>query len=269
MAKALLIMVFVVGAIFIFGYFVLMQAEKLKPVSPLPPDNTSEEVSPWNIELQSSADWGQYLTDSKGLSLYFFSKDIDGLSHCTDTCLKNWTAFYAPQIKVSVALDSGDFGQIIRSDGQKQTTFHGWPLYYYIGDKKPGDDKGEGLNNIWYLAKPNYSVMIGAIADKLFLTNNLGHALYIFTQDKDNVSKCDDACATKWPRFYVAEPYNLPSTLQSMSLATIDIKNKQTAFSDQPLYYFADDQMRGQTLGDKVGNKWFLLNPFSTSSTPN
>jgi len=47
-----------------------------------------------------------------------------------------------------------DFGTITREDGKKQTTFRGYPLYYWAGDKAPGDTKGQGVGNVWYVIDP-------------------------------------------------------------------------------------------------------------------
>ncbi|HET7369745.1 MAG TPA: hypothetical protein VFK45_02780 [Gammaproteobacteria bacterium] len=38
-----------------------------------------------------------------------------------------------------------------------QVTYNGWPLYYYAGDKKPGDTRGQdkkGFGAEWYLISP-------------------------------------------------------------------------------------------------------------------
>lgn len=43
---------------------------------------------------------------------------------------------------------------ITREDGKKQTTFRGYPLYYWAGDKAPGDTKGQGMKNVWYVIDP-------------------------------------------------------------------------------------------------------------------
>jgi len=47
-----------------------------------------------------------------------------------------------------------DFGTITREDGKKQTTFRGYPLYYWGGDKAQGDTAGQGVNNVWYVIDP-------------------------------------------------------------------------------------------------------------------
>jgi predicted lipoprotein with Yx(FWY)xxD motif len=43
----------------------------------------------------------------------------------------------------------------MREDGEKQTSYKGWPLYYFFKDKKPGDVSGEGVNSVWYVIYPD------------------------------------------------------------------------------------------------------------------
>jgi predicted lipoprotein with Yx(FWY)xxD motif len=48
---------------------------------------------------------------------------------------------------------TGTLGVITRSDGTKQATWNGHPLYTYIGDTAPGTAKGNGTNlsgGIWH-----------------------------------------------------------------------------------------------------------------------
>ncbi|ALX66630.1 COG4315 family predicted lipoprotein [Microbacterium sp. XT11] len=40
------------------------------------------------------------------------------------------------------------------SDGDKQITLNGWPLYYFAGDEKAGDVKGQGVNGVWWVLTP-------------------------------------------------------------------------------------------------------------------
>ncbi len=47
----------------------------------------------------------------------------------------------------------GTFGVITRSDGGRQVTFNGIPLYLYAKDVKPGDTNGQGVGNIWFVVK--------------------------------------------------------------------------------------------------------------------
>ncbi|MEJ2183965.1 MAG: hypothetical protein P8Y66_10675 [Nitrospirota bacterium] len=108
-----------------------------------------------DIMVKDKPDLGKYLTDGKGMTLYYFKKDEPGQSNCTGGCLYNWPVFYAgedPSVGEGLAKD--DFGTITRSDGEMQTTFRGYPLYYYSGDGGPGDTKGEGLGDSWYVVNP-------------------------------------------------------------------------------------------------------------------
>ena len=38
----------------------------------------------------------------------------------------------------------------IRADGKMQTTYKGFPLYYWVDDKKMGDTLGQDVGNVWY-----------------------------------------------------------------------------------------------------------------------
>ena len=44
-----------------------------------------------------------------------------------------------------------------RADGTRQVTYDGHPLYYFAGDKAPGDVTGQGIHNFgggWYVVAP-------------------------------------------------------------------------------------------------------------------
>ncbi|MCR4308686.1 MAG: hypothetical protein NUW14_01475 [Deltaproteobacteria bacterium] len=38
--------------------------------------------------------------------------------------------------------------------GKRQTTYKGWPLYYFAGDKAPGDVLGHAVGNVWFVVNP-------------------------------------------------------------------------------------------------------------------
>jgi hypothetical protein len=52
---------------------------------------------------------------------------------------------------------AADLGTITRSDGSKQVTYLGHPLYYFAGDSGPGQTNGQGSNGFgakWWLVAP-------------------------------------------------------------------------------------------------------------------
>lgn len=108
----------------------------------------------YSVTVGTDEKLGNYLTDSRGMTLYYFDKDPSGASVCSGQCLANWPAFHADSIVVPSGLKASDFGEITRDDGTKQTTFKGYPLYYFIKDKARGDVYGQGVQNIWYVVDP-------------------------------------------------------------------------------------------------------------------
>lgn len=97
---------------------------------------------------------GNYLTDTEGMALYWFTKDSAGMSACADGCLQNWPAFYRDSVKAPAGVSADDFATITRADGAMQTTFRGYPLYYFVKDKAAGDTTGEGVKGVWYVIDP-------------------------------------------------------------------------------------------------------------------
>jgi predicted lipoprotein with Yx(FWY)xxD motif len=91
------------------------------------------------------------LTNGKGFTLYWFAPDTSTKSNCNGSCATYW-----PPVKGPVTAGAGVTGKlatITRSDGSVQATYNGHPLYTYVGDKAPGQDKGNGLNlsgGLWH-----------------------------------------------------------------------------------------------------------------------
>lgn len=84
------------------------------------------------------------LADAAGRTLYTFDKDAPGKSNCSGGCLAAWPAFIAkPE-----AAPKGEFGLIADT---RQWTINGKPLYYYVGDTKPGDRTGDGQGGVWHV----------------------------------------------------------------------------------------------------------------------
>jgi predicted lipoprotein with Yx(FWY)xxD motif len=97
---------------------------------------------------------GSYLTDIKGMTLYYFKKDTAGTGTCEDKCLTIWPLYFVETVAAKGGLDANNFGTITRADGKKQTTYKGMPLYYFRDDKAPGDTNGQGEKDVWYVVNP-------------------------------------------------------------------------------------------------------------------
>ena len=105
----------------------------------------------------------QILTTSKGNTLYYFTADQDGaVQACTGTCLMTWQPLLLPRgdnVGGKAKLP-GKLGSIPRPDGTRQVTYDGWPLYRFAGDKGPGDVKGQGIADKWFVATAQVPEMV-------------------------------------------------------------------------------------------------------------
>lgn len=110
----------------------------------------------YTVDLASDEALGTFLVDGEGMTLYYFANDVpgSGASTCYDTCVERWPVFFAEEITVPAELNVTDFNGIVRDDGTTQTTYKGWPLYYYFQDKSPGDVKGQGVGGVWFVVNP-------------------------------------------------------------------------------------------------------------------
>ena len=91
------------------------------------------------------------VTDSKGMTLYWFVPDTSSASKCTGSCATYWPPVTGPVTAGSGV--TGMLGTITRPDGTAQATYDGHPLYTYAGDSASGQAKGNGLNvsgGLWW-----------------------------------------------------------------------------------------------------------------------
>jgi predicted lipoprotein with Yx(FWY)xxD motif len=104
-----------------------------------------------NMVLSRTINGTTVLTNSKGLTLYSFGPDTSTTSNCNGSCVTYW-----PPVKGPVTAGpgvTGTLGTITRADGTIQATYDGHPLYTYVADSAPGQDKGNGLNlsgGVWH-----------------------------------------------------------------------------------------------------------------------
>jgi hypothetical protein len=94
-------------------------------------------------------------------------KDTGDTSNCSGACAGAWP----PVTTTGSATASGgakasDLGTITRSDGTKQVTYDGHPLYYFSGDSGPGTASGQGSDGFgakWWLVAPTGSDVTAAV----------------------------------------------------------------------------------------------------------
>jgi predicted lipoprotein with Yx(FWY)xxD motif len=250
-----LLLLVVISTLFIAG---CTQQQVVQPT----PQPTAVKTA--NTIGTASSSLGTILVDSQGKTLYYFANDIpaSGASSCNGQCAVVWPIFSVDTITVSPPLVASDFSSITRADGKKQTTYRGWPLYYYQADTTPGDVNGENVLKVWFVVKPDETVMISHQASLgSFLTDKTGKTLYFFTKDTTGTSTCTGTCLAKWPAFS-ADPVSAPSVLKPSDFGSVSRADgvKQTAFMGRPLYYFTDDAKPGDVKGQGFNNLWYVAN---------
>ncbi|MCX6214091.1 hypothetical protein [Spirosoma sp.] len=245
-------------------------------------------VSP-DVSITASS-VGNIMTGEGGKTLYFYAGDVAGDGTCTGTCKDNWPIFYkeTATLTLGTGLKTTDFAVITRADGSKQTTFKGWPLYYFKNDAKAGDVNGDKVGSVWMAAKTNYTVMLASkqlvgndgknytfdtkegTGNSLFLVDSVGRTLYAYAFDKNNVNKYTKADLSNdatWPIFITPTIGEVPSLLDKSDFKIITAVGKtQLTYKGWPLYYFGPDQsIRGKTLGVSVPRPgvWPVVNTTS------
>ncbi|TDH28110.1 hypothetical protein EXU57_05560 [Segetibacter sp. 3557_3] len=228
------------------------------------------------IQLKSNPTLGSYLSDSLGYTLYYFSNDFDGKTNCSGGCLNIWPIYYAgenlTQEKLPTGLNIADFATITTSSGARQTTYKSWPLYYYAPvvngvnvREAVNETKGEGVGNIWFVAKPDYSIMLvnaqlvgnngksyksdytEGTGRTLYFSDEKGNTLYGFKPDSFNINKytrADFSNNAVWP-IYETDKVVVPSTLDKTLFGTANVfGKKQLTYKGWPIYYFGLDSMK-------------------------
>ncbi len=103
-----------------------------------------------------------------------------------------------------------------------------------------------------------------AVADSSLgkiLVDAKGMTLYMFTPDEAGTPTCYDDCATNWPALLADGAPTAGTGIDASKLTTVDRTDggKQVKIGTWPLYYFAADKAAGDTNGQGVGGKWYVV----------
>ncbi|MEV8427182.1 SCO0930 family lipoprotein [Streptomyces sp. HUAS 31] len=247
--------------------------------------SATQAASAGELTVATNAELGELLTDSDGMTLYRFDKDVadPAKSNCDGDCATKWPPVPANDAKAGVGIDKNLLGSVTRTDGTKQLTIDGWPAYRYAKDTKAGDVNGQGVGGTWYALAPTGKKAEGEDADlpglstrkdsklgEIVIDKN-GHTVYRFMKDSPWPMKtaCTGECLDKWP---VIAPVDAEDT------EGIDLKGsgprgqgyvvfdrpdgiKQQTIDCVPIYTFAGDEKPGDTNGQGVGGTWFAIRP--------
>ena len=118
------------------------------------PNNTTSAGSAAKLATADVGDFGKVVVDGTGRTLYVFDKDTadPSKSNCDGDCAAMWPPVLAgsgtPQVD---GVDASLVGTVARSDGSKQVTLAGLPVYQFAKDTKAGDAKGQAVGGIWWV----------------------------------------------------------------------------------------------------------------------
>ncbi len=236
----------------------------------LPPDALPDAGPPPapQILLGDSPFLGPYLTDGAGYALYIYTADLPGdcnnppVANCVEDCVLSWPVFEAWDRELGEGLNPEAFGTFMRQDGAQQTTYFGWPLYYYKKDADVGATGGQGKGKVWYLAEaelPNLVIMRAPqeLEGVKYLADGRGHTLYAHEGDElgsdDTPPRplCTGECQRYFRPFSVRalhpvtelEPGELSTFVQGQGAG------QQVSFRGQPLYLSKEDEKSGDMNG--------------------
>lgn len=92
------------------------------------------------------------LADGFQRTLYIFDLDLGQKTpKCVADCAEVWPPYIITPAEAATL--KAPLGSIARANGKLQLTYEGKPLYQYIFDRVQGDDKGDGIGDVWHYIK--------------------------------------------------------------------------------------------------------------------
>ena len=121
------------------------------PAAPSAPASSAPAAASGSALKAASVSGVTVLPNAKGFTLYWFVPDTATKSNCNGSCATFWHPVKGPATAGTGV--TGKLSTITRADGSTQATYNGHPLYTYVGDTAPGQNKGNGLNisgGLWH-----------------------------------------------------------------------------------------------------------------------
>jgi predicted lipoprotein with Yx(FWY)xxD motif len=128
-------------------------------VAILAPSAMSSHAADGSAVTAKSSRFGKILFDGRGFVLYAFTKDPRGRSVCSGACAKAWPPYIVRSAPgAGAGAKRSLLGTTRRADGKLQVTYNGRPLYYYVGDRSPGQILCQNVSEfggLWLVARSN------------------------------------------------------------------------------------------------------------------
>jgi glucose/arabinose dehydrogenase/mono/diheme cytochrome c family protein len=134
------------------------------------------------VSIGESEEYGAYLTDAEGRTLYLFiNEEVEAqgdermtsgvrsnAAPCTEGCLTSWPPLTGETFEAGEGVDA-ELLYTEDVDGRMQVVYNGWPLYYFARDEEPGRLEGQGRGSaptIWYIVSPEGQPIHGEDQDQ-------------------------------------------------------------------------------------------------------
>jgi len=115
--------------------------------------------------VAKKSSFGRILFDGRGFVLYGFTRDRRRKSRCAGACAKAWPPYIVKaRPRAGGGVTGARLGTIRRADGRLQVTYFGRPLYYYVGDRKPGQILCQNVTEfggVWRVVRPTGRLVSG------------------------------------------------------------------------------------------------------------
>lgn len=124
--------------------------------APAAPPKTIKPPPGIILTANSTAKLGTVVVDGLGFTLYRYDKDTANppKATCEGPCAEKWRPVAAAEPVVLEGVDAKEVGSVERSDGTKQVTIGGYPVYRFAADPKPGTTDGHGKDGAWSAVTP-------------------------------------------------------------------------------------------------------------------
>jgi predicted lipoprotein with Yx(FWY)xxD motif len=123
-------------------------------------------ASPGSAISLKQTSLGKTLVDANGRTLYLFAgdkRDVSNLSQAGQAVWPPFTATTKPRALGGAV--ASQISTLKKVNGHPQIAYNGHPLYYYVGDRRPGQTAGQGLNQfgaLWYVLAPSGAAITSA-----------------------------------------------------------------------------------------------------------